>query len=93
MNVGRIASEDANPPGPIGRSAVEREEPDAEREEQRELQDHENPGADERLLRVAQAAAREQPLDDQLVRPMAGHGQHSSTDDSGEQRVGFGKIL
>ena len=91
MNVGRIASEDAKPPGPIGRSAVEREEADAEREEQRELQDHENARADERLLRVAQAAAREQPLDDQLVGAMGSHGEDSTTNDAGEQRVRFCK--
>ena len=42
----------------------------AHEQEQRELQDDEHPRADERTLRVLEAAGREQSLDDQVVGPV-----------------------
>ena len=94
MNVGKISSDDAKRAGRRRvdrRAAEEREEPHAERDNS-VICRITRTAADERLLRVAQAAAGEQPLDDQLVGAVGSHRQDGAANDAGPQGVGSGEI-
>ena len=75
---------------PVGRQAG-RPDGDADQQEERELQDHDDPGPDQGHLRIPQRAGGEQALHDQLVGAVRGGGEQGAADDAAEQRVRDGE--
>ena len=92
MKVGKIASLVEKRLRRADRLAVEGEEADAEREEEGELKDDEDAAPDQGPLRVPESAAGEEPLDDELVGPVARHREEAAADDAGPERVGLGRV-
>ena len=76
-------------PGRSVGSKPDRPDRDADEQEQRELKHHDEPGTDQRHLRVPQGPGGKEALHDQLVRAVRCGGEERATDDPAKQRIGI----
>ena len=72
--------------------AVEDKQADADQEEDRELEEDDHAGGEQRQAGLAQIAGGQHALDHELIRPVRGHGEEGSTQDAGPEGIGLGQV-